>query len=306
MKHNGQAAIHCDNAAIERLIISYQSSRDQRELADIIALSQRRAETLIRHHKTNQYRSESELLSDINFKLLRSIHKFDPSKGSGFTYISKIIDSSLRTSVSNQRRAWQRYAELSSELSNTIAAQNDDYTAAEDLVFKIKSKVKTTLIDEVEINAQRWFVESFCQEGFTARRHTCADACMSVHQLSHERSRELHDLTALEVRRALFDDLKRHKQIVAGRLYGTRMQWMVGFSDLLSAAEFTKFYFLMKNLAPYLLLLIVDPAKKGNHRRDRCPTIGRHNLDLILHGDPDGVLLFGASISSDNDAILDD
>jgi hypothetical protein len=67
---------------------------------------------------------------------------------------------------------------------------------------------------------------------------------------------------------------------------------MSTYQPLLSADEFTKFFFLMKNLAPYLLLLIVDPAKNGSHRRDRSPTIGRKNLKLVLYGDDDAVPLF--------------
>jgi hypothetical protein len=67
---------------------------------------------------------------------------------------------------------------------------------------------------------------------------------------------------------------------------------MTNYQPLLSPAEFTKFYILMKNLAPYLLLLIIDPAKNGSHRRDRSPTISRKNLELVLNGDPAGILLF--------------
>ena len=151
---------------------------------------------------------------------------------------------------------------------------------------------ETTLTDETELNACRWLVESFCVDGFASLRHACADVCMSVHQISHARSRELHDLSALEVRRVLFDDLKHREQIVAGRLLGTRAAWMAQYSPLLTPSEFTRFYVLMKNLAPYLLLLIVDPAKNGSHRRDRNPTIGRKNLELVLNGDAAGIPLF--------------
>jgi len=113
-----------------------------------------------------------------------------------------------------------------------------------------------------------------------------------VYQLSHARSRELHDLVMLEVRRVLFDDLKLKDQIIANRLLGTRVAWIANYKKLLSAPEFTKFYFLMKNLAPYLLLLIVEPAKNGSHRRDRSPAVDRRNLELILYGCPDAVPLF--------------
>ena len=45
---------------------------------------------------------------------------------------------------------------------------------------------------------------------------------MGVYNLSHERSRELYDLTMLEVRRVVYDNLPPRQPIVAGRLLGTR------------------------------------------------------------------------------------
>jgi hypothetical protein len=261
-------------------------------MSEVIALSQQRALTLIRHYHTACYCSEAELLSDVNFKLLRSVAKFDPAKGTGFTYVSKIIDSSLRTRVTATRKNWQRNSELSDELINTLSAKVDDRSAADDFVHQIRSHVKTMLTEPLEIEAQRWFVASFCDEGFHYRRHACADAAMGVFQLGHTRSRELYDLTMLEVRRALYGDVKRREQIAPGRLLGTRAQWMARYAPLLTESEFTRFAVLMRDLAPYLLLLIIDPAKANNHRRDRNPTIGRQTLELILYGHPDAVKLF--------------
>jgi hypothetical protein len=288
---NGGAVSHCDNAQLEQAIARFQGG-DAESLGEVIRLVEPRALTLIRFHQTHHYRPEDELLSDINFKLTRSIGRFDARRASAFSYVSRIIDSSLKTAVSNQRRSWSRCVELDSELTNSVRAKADDWERADDLVFKIKSRCRTTLTDALEISAQRWFIDSFCQDGFTAKRHTCADVCMGVYRLSHMRSRELHDLSALEVRRVLYDDLKRREQIIPGQLYGTRAAWMTNYSPLLTESEFTRFYVLMKGLAPYLLLLIVDPAKNASHRRDRCPTIGRHNLKLVLYGDPDAVPLF--------------
>lgn len=292
-KHHptGGAQAHCDNSALEAAIACFQNG-DAGSLDEIVRLVEPRARTLIRFFKTHHYRPEDELLSDINFKLMRSVLRFDAQRATGFAYVSRIIESTLKTSVTNQRRNWARYSELSVELANTLPAKADNLEGTDDLVFKIKSWVKTSLIDPIEVAAQRWFVESFCQEGFSARRHTCADACMGVFQLSHARSRELHDLSALEVRRALYDEIRKPTQIIASRLFGSRCAWMVDYRAMMSAEEFTKFFYLMKNLAPYLLLLIVDPAKNGSHRRERCPTIGRPNLELVLAGDPAAVPLF--------------
>jgi hypothetical protein len=69
----------------------------------------------------------------------------------------------------------------------------------------------------------------------------------------------------------------------------------------MSAAEFTKFATLMRNLAPYLLLLIDTQTR--NRRADRSPAVSRKNVELVLYGDPDAVLLFNNSISIDKHMI---
>ena len=119
-----------------------------------------------------------------------------------------------------------------------------------------------------------------------------------MRQCRHERfqsgpfkeSGELYDLTMLEVRRVLYDDVKRRQPIPAGRLVGTRCAWMTRYEPLLSEPGFTKFVVLMRDLAPYLLFL-VDP-QNHNRRQDRNPPVGRKNLELILHGCPEAKQLF--------------
>jgi hypothetical protein len=180
---NGGAVSHCDNVQLEQAIVRFQGG-DAGSLGEIVQLVEPRALTLIRFHKTTQYQSESELLSEINFKLIRSVGRFDVRRASGFAYVSRIIDSSLKTAVSNQRRHWSRNVELDIELTNSLPARSDDWSVCDDLVFKVKSRVRTTLTDETELSACRWLINSFCQDGFASRRHACADACMGAYQLS--------------------------------------------------------------------------------------------------------------------------
>jgi hypothetical protein len=172
---NGGGDPHFDNARFEQVVARFQKG-DANALAEIVELTQPRAETLIRFYKTNHYRSEAELLSDVNFKLIRSVAKFDPSKGSAFTFISKIIDSSLRTSVTATRRNWSRHCELSDELANSLHADVDDHSTADDLAHRIRCEAKTMLTNPLEIEAQKWLIDSFCDEGFQHRRHECAHA----------------------------------------------------------------------------------------------------------------------------------
>jgi hypothetical protein len=290
-KHHpkGNASQHFDDQRVSELISRYQAG-DPEALAGIIASTQERAKTLIRFHGTARFLSKPELLSDVNWKLMRVVDRYDASKGSAFTFLSQVIMTTLCTSVTTARRNAHRYAGLDEDFARSLAAKENDRSVADDLVHKIKANVKTVLTNEREVAAQKWFVASFTDDGFAARRHQCANAAVAIYGLSHSRSREIFDLTMLELRRLLYDDLKRRSPIVPGQLYGTRSAWMARYQPLLSPAEFTKFVVLMRDLAPYLLLTI-DPTNHG-HRQDRNPAIGRKNLELILDGCPDAVPLF--------------
>jgi hypothetical protein len=92
-KHNprGGGSLHCDNDKLEEFIASYQTQGDAGSLSEIIRLTQDRALTLIWFHKTTRYCTKDELLSDVNFKLLRAVNKFDPAKGTAFTFVSQLF-----------------------------------------------------------------------------------------------------------------------------------------------------------------------------------------------------------------------
>ena len=152
---NGKGGEHLNNSQLEACVARLQKG-DAKALDEIIILTQPRTETLIRFYRTGQYCSEAELVSDVNFKLMRSIRRFDPGKGAAFPFVSAVITSTLRTAVTNQRRSWSRCCELEGELANTLPARSDNWEKADDLVFKVKSRARTTLTDETEISAQRW------------------------------------------------------------------------------------------------------------------------------------------------------
>jgi hypothetical protein len=290
-KHNPNGTSpHFDNVRLESLISAYQAGTNPAALAEIATLTQARALTLIRFRKTARYSTEGELLSDVNFKLLRAVDKFDPAKGSAFTFVSQVVMNVLCTSVTNARKASAKYTGLDDDLINTLPAKSEDRTAADDIAHRIKANAKTTLTGPLELSAQRWYIESFTADGFESPRHECANAAMAVHGLGHSRSRELYDLTMLEVRRVLYDDLKRREPMIAGRLLGTRCGWMARYRPLLTDSEFTKFVILVRNLSPFILMLI-DPASRSR-RQDRNPAIGRRNLEWVIHGHPAAKPLF--------------
>jgi hypothetical protein len=95
----------------------------------------------------------------------------------------------------------------------------------------------------------------------------------------------------LEVRRVLYDDVKRRPRIAPGHLIGTRLGWITRFAHLLTETEFTKLAVLMRELAPYVLLLL-DRDNTAARRRDRSVRIGRKHLERVLNGHPDAVPLF--------------
>jgi hypothetical protein len=147
----------------------------------------------------------------------------------------------LRKAYRTQHRRYRR-----------LVAKQEDRTAIDDIAHRIKAGVKTILNDQVELSAQRWYIESFTDEGFESRRHECADAAAMIYGLSHARAREIYDLMMLETRRILYPELKRREPIPPGRLIGTRCTWIVRYSCLMSALEFRKFATLLHNLAPYI------------------------------------------------------
>jgi hypothetical protein len=293
-KHNpnGGAIPHCDNGRIESLIAEYQSSGDVHTLAAIVNLTQERALTLIKFRKATRYRPQDELLSDVNCKLLRAVGRFNPEKGTAFTYLSLVITNALHTSVTSARKSYRRSVKFDKRIANKLCTngETESQHAIDDLSHRIRAGVKTTVTDPSELGMQRWYVDSFLDGAFELRRHQCADAAMQVYGVRHERSRELYDLTMLEVRRVLYDDLPPREPIAAGRLIGTRGAWMIRFRPLLNESEFTKFVILVRDLSPFVILL-VDPQNKSR-RQDRSAAVTRRNLEFVLNGHPDAVKLF--------------
>jgi hypothetical protein len=194
--------------------------------------------------------------------------------------------------VTSARKSYRQSVKLDKRIANKLVTngETESQHAIDDLAHRIRSSVKTTLTDSVEVAAQRWYVDSFLDGAFELRRHQCADAAMQVYGVSHDRSRELYDLTVLEVRRVLYPDLPPRQPIAAGRLLGTRCAWMTRYAHLMDAVEFTKFVTLTKNLSPFILVLI-DPESRSR-RQDRNPAICRQNLLWVINGHPDAVPLF--------------
>jgi len=114
---------------------------------------------------------------------------------------------------------------------------------------------------------------------------------MQVFGLGHERSREVYDLTLLEIRRLLYDDLKRRQPIHPARLFGTRARWMARFSPLLTSEEFTRLAWLARDLSPFVVYLVSPESR--SRRQDRNGSVTRETLLWVIHGHPAARPLFG-------------
>ena len=144
-------------------------------------LTQRRALTLIRFHRTNQYRSEPELLSDVHYKLIRSVAKFDPARGSAFTFVSHLIFNSLRTNATKARKSAGRFVELDEAVTDRLTtAPCKGREALEDVADRIRRGFKTTLNDPSELSAERWMVDSRGQSLLTRLRRSLAAGSWSA------------------------------------------------------------------------------------------------------------------------------
>jgi hypothetical protein len=296
-KHNprGGASLHLDNARLEPLIAVYNRTEDPAALADIVELIRERALTLIRFNGTTRYRSEEELLSEINYKLIRSLRRFDAEKGSAFTFLSHLITNTLRTAVSTARARAEHYTELDEGILPRLHTngEKESREAIDDLVFRIRAGIKSTVTDPAEREAQRWYVASFLDGWFELRRYQCANSAMLVYGLTETRSRELYDLTILEVRRLLYAELPP-RLIDPESLNRTRAASLLRYRPYLTREEFSKLVLLMRDLAPYLIIL-VDPENRNRRERRRerltSPAL-RRNLGFVLNGHPEAVPLF--------------
>ena len=242
-KHHphGGGILHCDSDALEQSILRHQQG-DPNALSEIVKLIQPRAETLIRFFDSARYSSESELLSDIHHKLVRSVDRFNAQRGSAFSFISCLIENELRSSVSRARTRASRQVAFDEELANQLITPSDSQTrdAIADVAHKIRSETRTTITVTEELETMRWYVESFLGGAFELRRHQCAGAAQVVHGLSSERARQLYDLALLECRRVMHGSLPPWPAVEPSRLIGRREAWMLRYLPLMNAAEFSK------------------------------------------------------------------
>ena len=289
---SGNAINHFDNAGLEKLIATHQNG-DPSALGAIVEQVQERARTLIRFHHTTKYQPEDALLSDINFRLVRNVGKFDSARGSAFTFVSALIWNTLRTVVTRSRVTAARHVELNEAATEKLITGPGtmEREVLEDVAIRLRRGMKTTLSEEAELATMRWYVDSFVGGAFEIARHKCANAAMLAFGLTHDRSRELYDLCLLEIRRLTYDELPPRKPVHPAQLSHSRGRWMMRLAPLMSPEEFTRFVYLARDLSPFVLFMIAPEVR--SRRQDRNPVISRKNVEWVLHGHPEARPLFG-------------
>jgi hypothetical protein len=280
-----------NSAEVETLIAHYQRTECHQTLGQIIERCRPIALSLIRDKATMRHVEVDELMSAVNNKLLRSLPSYDPARGTAFAFVSRLTCNMLCTQVTHRKKLAARYPALERTFELSIVDHDQDFdstVALDDLVHRIKT-VRSAAIDQAERDAQKWYVDSFIDAGFEMRRHEVSDAAMRVYGLSHRRSRDLYDLTLLEIRRVLWTETK-HAPVDANVLRGTKGLPLLRYTRFLTEEEFAKFAALMRGLAPILVVLVKPENAIRIKGQDWNAT--RENLLLILNGNPLATPLF--------------
>jgi hypothetical protein len=280
-----------DSTRVETLIADYKLTGSRQILGQIVQECRPVALSLIRSKCTFAYECEDDLISAIDGKLCRSVGRYDPARGRAFSFITRLSINMLATNVTHQKKHASRYQAINDVIIETTpddAAPHQTAVALADLEHKIFG-IRSAVSAANERECQKWYVQSFIDAGFQLRRHECADAAMKVYDLSHRRSRQLYDLTLLEIRRETWDETTHERP---RDLRGTKGLPLLRYSNYLSKPEWPRFIGLMRDLAPYLVVLV----KPDNERGIRAGTWSavRQNLEWILYGIPNATPLFAS------------
>jgi hypothetical protein len=246
--------------------------------------------SIVEYRATTKHEELDEIVQQIQIKLWRSLRLFDPSRGTSFSFVARVVSSTSASIVGECWKRSERFLNTTDSVLFSVPAREGNCYAIDDLEHKIR-RIKTTCREPSEVEAQKWLVLSFIDAGFRLRRHEVSDAAMIAFGLSHSRSRQLHDLTLLEIRRELLAE-RRLAPISPADLAGTKTAALKRYGRYLKPEEFTTLAYLLKDLAPATIFLMRPENGPKILRGDSAAAL--ENLGLILNGDPDAKPLFAA------------
>lgn len=236
-----------DEQLTKELVKNWQHIKSDLILEQIFKQTDRLLRALIFARGIYQYMELQEIISMIQTKIWRGLHLFDPERGTLHNFLTRVIHNRIsQAQIDTSKNT--RHASMDDEDCLDVPHDNDENCfGMEDLVWRIY-QVRTTCTDEMELEAQRWLVKSFVDSSFTIRRHHAANAMSTVYGIDRVRSRQLHDYTLLEVRRAILDGVVP-PDVDPEKLKGTRQKALRKYYDLMTPEDFSKLCFLMKNIS---------------------------------------------------------
>jgi hypothetical protein len=252
---NGSNGSHYFNSDYARTLIEEFNATGDETLNRFLTHAEPLIYSIIEYRNTIRHESADELLSRIRVKLWKSLRLYDPQKGTAFSFVARVIQS---TSASIVAEAWARSEKFCEFNESSNAAFLCDPIASHDALADIRTRVRevrTPCRDRAELAAQRWLVDSFLDCEFYILRHQAANAMMEVYGLGHDQSRRLFDLTLVAVRRQLIDD-RNLTPVVPSSLARTRSEALIRFAKFLNSPEFTRLVTLLKDVAPSIILTI--------------------------------------------------
>jgi hypothetical protein len=247
------------------------------------------ARSILEYRASTKFEELDELLSRVRLKLWRSLRLYDPTRGTAFSFVAKVITTVAMSAVGEAWARNERYSELDEAAGSTVPSDVGSREVLAHIEHKVRA-AKSVCTDPYERRAQRWFIESLIDAGFVLKRHEASDCVMRVFNISHPRSRQLHDLTMLEVRRQLIGE-KRLPLISPDLLRGTKIAVLARYAKFLSESDFSKLAVLLRDLAPSLVLLM--RAENACRIRRGEPEATWINLRLVLDGPANARPLFG-------------
>jgi hypothetical protein len=284
-----QGAHYFDNRFAESLIDRYNTCADLDAVNQLLTHAEPLIRSIIEYRSTVRYEMPEELVSKIQVKLWKSLRLFDRAKGTGFSFIAKIIESVSRSTVAE---AWTRSERFCALDEAAAVSRNLDPLSTRQGLAEIIAKahgVRTSCTLESELRAQRWLVDSFVDAEFMLKRHQASDSMMTVFGLSHARARQLFDLTLVALRRELIDE-RRLPAVAPLSLRGTKSQALIRYTKILSPEEFSRLATLLKDVAPSVVYTVKPQNFSAIRRGEREATL--ENLNLLLYGSPTDRPLF--------------
>lgn len=186
-RHPTGAAHYFNDSFARSLIEQYNRTGDNRVVDQLLRHTEPLIKSLLEYRCTTRREALDEMVARIEVKLWRSLRLFDVSRGSAFSFCAKVISSTAASIVGEAWTRSERFTFLPDDVYDTFTCNESISREANDEIQHKVRQVKTSCTDPAELDAQKWFVESFLDCSFHIKRHEAGDAVMQVFGLNHAR-----------------------------------------------------------------------------------------------------------------------